>query len=85
MTNKGPHQTATEALFCKGAPHACGDTYIQARMQATIGRTQVTHKKLWCMLNEKHFHIFKEQAVFYVHIAMTEHKFKMLYCVLDVF
>lgn len=77
--NKGPYQTPAVALFCKGVPHACGDKYIEARMWAIVRLTQITHKVLWCMLNEKHFNIFKEQAGFYVHMEMTEHKFKMSY------
>lgn len=52
---------------------------MQAYMQAMVRLTQLTHKMLWCMLNEKHFNIFKEQAVFYVCIEMTEHKFKTLH------
>lgn len=72
MTNKkGPHQTATVALFCRGAPHAWGDSY----MQAIVRLTQLTHKMLWCMLNGKHFNIFQEQAVFYTYTEMTEDKF----------
>lgn len=51
--NKGPYQKATVTLFCRGAPHACGDTYMQARMQAIVRLTQLTHNMLWCMLNEK--------------------------------
>lgn len=36
------------------------------------------------MLNKSHINIFKQQAVFYTHICITEHKFKILYIGLGI-
>lgn len=49
--------------------------HTHAGMQA-IGRlTQLSHKMLWCMPNEKRFN---------VHMEMTEHEFKVLHCGLGI-
>lgn len=71
--SKEAHHRATVALSCREAPHTC------ERNSDYSWRAQPTYNTCLCMLNKNHFSSFKQQAVFSIHIYVTEHKFKMLY------